>query len=162
MPRERKTTSTTGHNGVSPSTVIALATVRGAKLLELVASGMTITEAAESLEIERAYAGKLYNNELRRVTDSNNELRGQLIAQDLETLRLLTRAHMGKALRGDTGSAKIILGVLDRRAKLLGLDAAIKVEISNERVDETVHEIVALLDTVHGDDLPLILDGESG
>jgi hypothetical protein len=161
-PRRRKTKATTGRNGVSPSTVTALETVNGAKMLERVASGMTVTEAAESLKLTRATGSRIYNNELRRVMDSNNELRGQLIAQDLETLRLLARAHMAQALRGDTSSAKIVLGVLDRRAKLLGLDAAIKVEISNDRVNEAVEQIIELLEQGSGGDLPDILEAETG
>jgi hypothetical protein len=160
-PRQRKTRSTTARNGVASSTVTALETVNGAKMLERVASGMTVTEAAESLQLSRQQGSKIYNAELRRVMDSNNELRAHLIAQDLETLRLLVRAHMARALRGDTGSAKIVLGVLDRRAKLLGLDAAIKVEISNDRVNEAVEEIVRLLDGSNSDDLPTILEAET-
>jgi len=161
-PRQRKVKSTTGRNGVPDSTVTALETVNGAKMLERVASGMTVTEAAETLELSRQQGSKIYNNELRRVMDANNGLRSYLIAQDLETLRLLARAHMAKALRGDTGSAKVVLGVLDRRAKLLGLDAAIKVEISNERVAEVIEEIVTLLDLTNGDELPTILEAETG
>ena len=161
-PRQRKTRSATGNNGIASSTVTTLETVNGAKLLERVASGMTVTEAAESLGLTRQTGSRVYNAELRRVMDTNNELRSQLIAQDLETLRLLARAHMPRALRGDTGSAKIVLGVLDRRAKLLGLDAAIKVEISNDRVNEAVDEIVALLDAANSDELPTILEAETG
>lgn len=161
MARERKTSSRTARNGVSPSTVTALETTNGAKILERVASGMTVTEAAESLSLNRQTGSRLYHAELRRVMDANNELRGQLIAQDLETLRLLVRAHMARALRGDAASAKIVIAALDRRSKLLGLDAAIKIEISNERVNEAVEEIVALLDAVHGDDLPMVLEAET-
>lgn len=144
------------------STVTALATTNGAKLLERVASGMTVTEAATTLGLTRQQGSKLYNAELRRVTETNNELRGLLIAQDLETLRLLTRAHMPAALRGDTQSAKVVLAALDRHAKLLGLDAAIKIEVSNDRVNEAVEGIVALLEASNSDELPTLLEAETG
>ena len=144
------------------STVTALATTNGAKLLERVASGMTVTEAATTLGLTRQRGSKLYNAELRRVTETNNELRGLLIAQDLETLRLLTRAHMPAALRGDTQSAKVVLAALDRHAKLLGLDAAIKIEVSNDRVNEAVEGIVALLEASRDDELPTLLEAETG
>lgn len=163
MPaRVRKTKSTTGRNGVSSSTVTALETVNGAKMLERVASGMTVTEAAESLGLTRQSGSKIWIAELQRVTEANNGLRQELLAQELETCRLLLRAHMGRALRGDTGSAKIVLAVLDRRSKYMGFDAAIKVEISNDRVNEAVEEIVALLDAASSDDLPTILEAETG
>lgn len=139
----------------------ALETTNGAKLLERVASGMTVTEAATTLGLSRQQGSKLYNAELRRVMDTNNELRGLLIAQDLETLRLLTRAHMPHALRGDTQSAKVVLAALDRHAKLLGLDAAIKVEVSNDRINEAVDGIVALLEATNGDELPDLLEAET-
>jgi hypothetical protein len=163
MPsRPRKTRSTTARNGVPNSTVTALETVNGAKMLERVASGMTVTEAAESLGLSRQQGSKIWIAELQRVTEANNGLRQELLSQELETCRLLLRAHMGRALRGDTGSAKIVLGVLDRRSKYMGFDAAIKVEISNERVNEAVEEIVALLDSASSDDLPSILEAETG
>jgi hypothetical protein len=160
--RQRKTRSTTGTNGVSSSTVSALATVNGAKMLERVASGMTIVEAAESLSLTRQTGSRIYRAELRRVMDANSGLRQEVLAQELETCRLLIRAHMGRALRGDYQSSRIVLGALDRRAKYLGLDAAIKVEISNERVTSAVDEIVQLLEATNGDDLPTILEAENG
>jgi DNA-binding transcriptional LysR family regulator len=160
-PRERKTKSDTGRNGVAQSTVTALETTNGAKLLERVASGMTVTEAATTLGLSRQQGSKLFNNELRRVTDTNNELRQEILAQELETLRLLHRAFMAGALRGDYQSAKIVLGVLDRRAKYLGLDAAIKIEVSNDRINEAVDGIVALLEAANGDELPTLLEAET-
>lgn len=159
-PRQRKTSSSTGRNGIPSSTVTALETVNGAKMLERVASGMTVTEAAESLGLSRQQGSKIYHAELARVMEANNSLRGQLVAQDLETLRLIGRAFMGRALRGDAPSAKIVLGVLDRRAKLLGLDAAIKVQVSNDEVNKVVEEIVELLDTANSS-LPLLLEAET-
>lgn len=161
-PRQRKTRSTTGHNGVAPSTVVALETTNGAKLLERVASGMTVTEAAESLGLTRQTGSRMYQAELRRVSEANSALRQDLLSQELETCRLLIRAHMPRALRGDTGSAKVVLAALDRRSKYMGFDAAIKVEISNDRVNAAVEEIVALLDAANSDELPTILEAETG
>jgi hypothetical protein len=161
-PRKRKIKSTTGRNGVAPSTVTALETVNGAKILERVASGMTVTEAAESLNITRQQGSKIWIAELRRVMEANNELRQEVLAQELETCRLLLRAHMARALRGDYQSSRIVLGVLDRRSKYLGLDAAIKIEMSNDRVNEAVDGIVALLDAVNSDELPTVLEAETG
>jgi hypothetical protein len=161
MP-SRKTRSTTGRNGVASSTVTALETVNGAKMLERVASGMTVTEAATSLGLSRQQGSKIWIAELRRVTEANNGLRQELLAQELETCRLLIRAHIPRALRGDTGSAKVVIAVLDRRSKYMGFDAEIKVAISNDRISEAVEEIVALLDSINGDDLPTILEAETG
>lgn len=161
MPRERKTRATTGHNGVSDSTVAALETVTGAKMLKRVASGMTITEAAESLDLTRQTGSRIYHAELRRASEAISGLRQDLLVQELETCRLLLRTFMAKALRGDYHSAQIVLATLDRRAKYLALDAAVKIEVSNERINETVEGIVALLDAANGE-LPTILEAETG
>ncbi len=149
------------NNGTSPATRRARSTVNGAKMLERVASGMNVTEAAKSLGISRKHGSDLYQRQLQVSMEQNADLRQHLIAQDLETLRLLARAHMGLALRGDPQSAKIILSILDRRAKLLGLDAAVKVEISQGRINDTVDEIVTLLDDATDDELATVLQIES-
>lgn len=156
---QRKIASTTGHNGIPASTVTALGTVRGARLLEKVASGLTITEAARELNLSRQQASRIFNAELRRVAEGNPGLRQQMLTQALETLRLLHRAFMPSALNGAPDAAKIVLAVLDRQAKYLGLDAAIKIEISNDRVTTAVDEIVELLDA--DVEPPMVLEAET-
>lgn len=143
---EETRTRQVGNNGKSKTTVRATRVMKAADLLERVASGSTIVDAAKAIGVSRKTGQELYHEALAEITRANTELRQHLIARDLETLRLLLNTHMPIALRGDTASAKIVLGILDRHAKLLGLDAAIKVEVSNARVDEVVGQIVELLE----------------
>jgi hypothetical protein len=138
--------------------VVALDATMGAKLVELCASGLTITKAAETLKISRKHASELFNRELAEILQETNEQRQLLLARELETLRLLKRAWMGKALSGNYAAARIVLQVGDRVADLLGLNAAIQVEISNKRIDETVTGVLELLDSAA--DRPMILDAE--
>jgi hypothetical protein len=140
------------------ATVVALDVTLGAKVVELVASGLTVTKAAETLKITRKHASDLFNRELADILAETNEQRQLLLARELETLRLLKRAWMGKALSGDYQAARIILQVGDRVHSLLGLNAAIQVEISNKRIDETVAGVLALLDSTN--DVPMILNSE--
>jgi len=161
MDRVVAMTRQVANNGKSPATARARASVNGQKMLERVAAGMTITEAAKSVGVSRRHGQDLYQRQLQLAMEQNNDLRQHLIAQDLETLRLLARAHMGLALSGDTQSAKVVLACLDRRAKLLGLDAAVKVEISQGKINDTVDEIVGLLDDASDDELATVLMIES-
>lgn len=53
-----------------------------------------------------------------------------ILGRELQILDMLTRKNLGPACRGDTGAAKIVLDAHVRRSKLLGLDAAVKAELT--------------------------------
>jgi hypothetical protein len=161
-----------GDNGKSKASGRARDVVKGAQILELVASGITVSAAAGIVGCSRHHASQLYQRELAAHMERNSDLRRGLIAQDLETLRLLVQAHMppaiGKmiAVDGDgyevdedgshvdlrqvviqppsAQSAKIVLAALDRRARLLGLDSAIRVEVSAANVNTALAEVLEL------------------
>jgi hypothetical protein len=177
-----------GDNGRSKASSRVRDVTKGARILALVASGQTVTAAVDAVGGSRRHGSQLYIRELQRVLESSNDLRREMIAQDLESLRLLMAAHMPLALGqtlafDDSGeviedlkgrdivdlrhvvavppsyqSAKIVMSVLDRRAKLLGLDSAVKVEISQGRVNDTVDEIAALIDDATDDGLAAVLE----
>jgi hypothetical protein len=174
-----------GDNGRGKATIKARDATKGAQILQHVAAGHTVAEAARLVKVSAKHASDLYRGELRSVMESNNGLRQDLIARDLETLRQLLRAHMGPAIgqvvvldedqiiqtpdgeeqvtdliyrvAPDPASAKIVLAVLDRHAKLMGLDAAVKVEISQARINDTVDTIVSMMDGDGGDELAEVL-----
>jgi hypothetical protein len=174
-----------GRNGKSKRSGEAEAATKGAKILEIVAGGATIKEAAAIVGVSPHWAGQLYIRELQAVTDKSGQLRRFMLAQDLETLRQLIKAHMplavGEALALDKDgyvqpdathvntttlitrtpdyqSAKIVLSALDRRAKLLGLDAAIRVEVSSTRVNEAVDDIEKMIDDADDASLADVLE----
>ncbi len=143
--------------------VTALRSIHAAQVVELVASGMTITKAAETLKITRNMASKLLHDTLAETLAERQADREQLLAQQLETYRLLKRAWMPAALspRNEKAvqAARIVLDVLDKENALLGLNAAIKLEISNARINETLADVVELMET-SDDDVPMILQAE--
>lgn len=164
-----------GNNGKPEKAVEAEEAIAGSRILTLVAKGLTIKAAASAAGVSEKHGRTLYERELASVTEANNGLRQQLVSQDLESLRLLIEAHMPAALGSwvqeqvpadsedgghmriyarppDDRSAKIVLAALDRRSKLLGLDAAIKVEVSNAKVSEVVDGVVELVDGSLWDD----------
>lgn len=131
---------------------------RAALLVTKVASGLTITEAADELDMQRTAATELYNAELARMIDESGA-RETLVMSTLETLRLLKKAHMPRALAGDVNSSRLILNVTAQEADLLGLKQAIQVQVSNQRIDTTVTDVVALLEQSEAN-LPRLLESE--
>lgn len=172
------------HNGEPQASAEAKHTIRGAAMLQAVASGMTITDAAKAVGVSRRAGSELYHAQLAYEMERNTGLRQHMIAQDLETLRLLLAAHMPLALGtaavidadnvihtddGDVAgtaaflrepssrSAKIVLSVLDRRSKLMGLDAAVRVEVSNARINDVLDTIVERLGEASDTELAEVL-----
>lgn len=145
------------------SKVTVLRATNAAKVVELAASGMSLTKISASLGITRATATKLLNDTLSEQLAERGADRQMLLAQQLETYRLLKRAWMSTALsprdEKSVQAARIILEVLDKENALLGLNAAIKLEISNARINDTLADVVQLMES-SGDDLPMILDAE--
>lgn len=131
---------------------------RAALLVTYVASGDTITEAAAKLKMQRTAANELYNLELARMIDESGA-RESLLTTTLETLRLLKQAHMPLAIKGDEKSSRIILGIVSQEADLLGLKAAIQVQVSNQRIDSTVKDVVGLIESSEAN-LPKLLEAD--
>jgi hypothetical protein len=176
-----------GNNGKSRASANARDVTKGAEIVRRVAAGETVTAASRAVGVSQHHGSQLYLRELQRVTDDNADVRRFMLAQDLETLRQLIAAHMGPAVGQalfvtDSGeviedpkgrqrldlrevmtqppsyqSAKIVLSALDRRAKLLGLDAAIRVEVSNAKVANAVEDIEHMIDEADDTDLAEVL-----
>lgn len=116
------------------------------QLLQLVVAGQPITKAAEQLGLTYATAFRWYQAALRKVYEDNTELRERTLGKELKTLDLLQRALWPAALRGHVRSVEVMLSILDRRAKYLGLDAAIKVQFESARVDDALTKIGQIID----------------
>lgn len=56
---------------------------------------------------------------------------------ELDRLDRLQRGVWAQAVNGDVGAINSVLRIMDRRARLLGLDAPIKQEITVEQIDPT-------------------------
>jgi predicted DNA-binding protein (UPF0251 family) len=118
---------------------------REAKALRLRAEGATYDEIGRQLGVSRPMAARVVHRALDRVV---REPANHLIALECTRLDLLTKAHMPKALAGSARAAEIVLRVMERRARLLGLDAPVRSEVhvmSAEEQDALDREIEALL-----------------
>jgi hypothetical protein len=122
---------------------------RDAKALELRKDGLTYTQIAERLGISRSTAHKHVTRGLHRTRQEPADELRRLEAERLnqlwaEAMAVLRRRHVmvqsGKIVKGDDGqpitddgpvlqATATLLRVMERRARLLGLDAPAKHEV---------------------------------
>lgn len=160
MPPRKRNLHAVGSQKTAPRATVAQLIEQGDKIFRLVAQGYTITEAGKEFEppLSQQKASKLYNDALARQLEADTGLRQAMLERELETLRQLKKSWMGPALSGDDKAANIILKVIDRVANLAGLNQSLKIQISNQRVDATVAELVELLESSEEDQLPRLLE----
>lgn len=121
---------------------------RRAQVMRLRLAGLPFDQIGAQLDppvsMQRAY--QLYRDALARVVREPTE---DVLTADLERLDLLWRAMLTRAAAGSARHAEIALRVLERRARMLGLDAPTKTEakvtFTAEEVDQLDREIEQLL-----------------
>jgi hypothetical protein len=134
----------------TPSTVKVRDAADVERLLDLVASGHSVAAASRAMgkdspaDIRRMQ--RLFHEAMQEAFNENVGLREEVLAKELHTLDLLQRKIMPEALRGDTKAGKLVLEILDRRSKYLGLDQPAKVQVEITRVDDAVREITGIID----------------
>lgn len=145
-PRKSNLRAVNPRQASAPRATIAETRVKATQLFRMVARGYTVTDAGKELGMTEPQASKLYNEELSRTMEGDLALRQNQLANELETLRQLKLVFMEKALDGNEKAARVILGVVDRIANLCGLNAELKIQISNQRIDETVSQVLSLIE----------------
>lgn len=159
MPPKTRNLHSVPDRKSAPRATAAQLLEQGDEIFRLVARGYTVTEAGKSFDppLTQQKSSRLYNEALARVVESDTSLRQAMLERELETLRLLKKRFMGPALNGDDKAANIILKVVDRVANLAGLNQSLKIQISNQRVDATVADLVEMLEGNAEDQLPRLL-----
>jgi hypothetical protein len=122
------------------------------QVIELRRAGITWSKIAEQTGYASAAgAFKAYQRVADRFIRPNIE---ELRDMELDRLDRLQAAVWGKALNGDVRSLDAVLRIIDKRAKLLGLDAPKEVNLKAEvatydrdSIDSEVARLVALLDS---------------
>lgn len=98
-----------------------------------------------------AGAYKAYQRALRRTLQQPTDEMRDL---ELDRLDRLQRSYWKRAIDGETRAADFILRVIDRRAKILGLDAPQRIQAQvvtydgSSDIDSDIERIVRLLDQV--------------
>ena len=115
-------------NQTSPSTIDAK--VRAARALELRMEGMKFDDIAEEL----GYAGRqgAYDAVSRELKALTREPAEEVLRLDLERLDKMWGIHYLNAQAGDAVALSSCMRIMERRARLLGLDSPAKTEITGK------------------------------
>lgn len=117
---------------------------RRKKALDLRLAGATFREIAGALGVS---LGTAHTDVATALADIPKEEANELRKLEAARLDALNQAHWENALNGDTNSAKIVLSVIDRRIKLLGLDMPQRVEIAGNQdldLDTVVDNLIGI------------------
>lgn len=127
---------------------------RRKKALALRLAGATLNEIAE---VNGCAVSTVHADIQRCLSDIPRQEADELRAQEVTRLDRLQRACWDPALAGDLAAIDRALRIIDRRAKMLGLDAPQQVEVTGVDVDldATVARIMAVAEAVakHGDEV---------
>ena len=122
---------------------IAETTAKQTKAMELLIRGATYEEIAEQAGYsDRSNAHSSIKNALQKRARERDELADVALTLMLERIDRLLHVHYLKAIDGDHKSTELVLKMLDRQAKLLGLDAGVTVTVQGESLLD--RELVAL------------------
>jgi hypothetical protein len=116
-------------------------------VLEMTLAGCSTRQVAAELGVSHATVA----TDLHAALDSYAALQAEETAKlrALETARLdeLLAGVYPKALAGNVRAFEAVLSIMNRRAKMLGLDLPVKVDISGE-IDFHVEQILTVLERV--------------
>ena len=100
---------------------------RAVKALDMRLGGASYRQIGKALHVDHTTAMRCVQRMLREyATEPSTQVR------DMEVARLdrLMAGHWEKAIHGDVNSTRTVLTIMDRRAKLLGLDAPQRLDVT--------------------------------
>ena len=111
--------------------------------LQLHIEGNTFEAIGQKLGVTRQRAHQLVSKQLAETAAERKSLAGSALDTDLERLDFVLRSLAPRIERGDDKAAQAYIRALDRRAKLLGLDAPSRSEVSGPGGAPIAHEIAS-------------------
>lgn len=117
---------------------------REAKAVALKAAGATYAEVGRVLGTDRSNAAKIVRRALEREHSEAVALMRQVEGERLDRLQ---RGLWLQATQGDVQAAMGVLRVMERRARLFGLDAPARVQVTTEldaEIDSLVQQLADL------------------
>ena len=108
------------------------------KMLDLHRLGCTIEEIAEHIDVLPATVNKNLTKYFTRALDHQRTM--VALNTEIDRFDQLHEAFMPSALEKNHDSAKIVLAVHDRRAKVMGLNAPDKLNVKVDKYDEMSDE----------------------
>ena len=133
-----------------PSRITPSVIEREAEVLKLRRGGLTFDLIAKELGFKHASgAHKAYVNACKRIIVADvQEIRNV----EVERLDIAQSAIWARVLRGEIPAIQALIRIMERRARLLGLDAPTKAQVEltvydTGTIDAEVQRLVALLDS---------------
>jgi len=123
--------------------MVVEAALRRAEILKDRASGMTQAQLAVKHGISRRRVRALLEKEYARLGEIRADLAVEQTRVILDRLEELYASHVDEALEGDHKSTEVVLKILERQCRLLGLDAPVRVNSQLITTDMSLQEIRA-------------------
>lgn len=111
-----------------------IAAQRRKDAVELRKAGATFQQIGDQLGITRMAACKTVNVALSKINDEIMAQADTMRLLELERLEKLWQVMYKQAVQGNQGAVDRCLKISERRAKLLGMDAPIKQEITQHTI----------------------------
>lgn len=133
-----------------PSRITPSVIEREAEVLKLRRGGLTFDLIAKELGFKHASgAHKAYVNACKRIIVSDVE---EIRNVEAERLDIAQSAIWSRVLRGEIPAIQTLVRIMERRARLFGLDAPTKAQVDittydTSTIDAEVQRLVALLDS---------------
>lgn len=116
------------------------------RIVNLFIAGARPDEIARTMNLSVETVYRERRAALEVIAPLRDKAADELREVELQRLDRLQRAHWTQALEGNVGSSKIVLACIDRRAKMLGLDAPVKVDARvRSELDAQIEALVAEL-----------------
>ncbi len=120
---------------------------REVEALNLRKSGATYDQIGKTLGITTQGAYKAIIRSLQRLNEKNTEGTEELRRLEVERLDRMLAAIWGQVLNGNQGAIDRALRIGERRAKLLGLDAPTKTDLTTD--GKPITDVIRVI--THGD-----------
>lgn len=117
------------------------------RIYALFLAGARPDEIARTMNLSVETIYRTRRAALERTMPQRDAVMLELREVELQRIDRLQRAHWQKAIEGSIGSSKIVLACIDRRAKMLGLDAPVKVDATvRSELDAQIEQLVQELE----------------
>jgi hypothetical protein len=123
---------------------IATLTAKQSKALELALAGASYDQIAKACGYQhRSSAMRIVRAAIQKWAPIDYADAAAVRDTELARLDRMQAAHWTKALKGDYRSTEMILRIMRRRAQLLGLDAALKIDATiSDELDGKIDELI--------------------
>lgn len=124
---------------------------RERQALEYRRNGLSYEAIGKKLTVTRQAAHAMVSRVLKRLAAETDGKAAELRALSAERLDLATEKVIEKLQRGDTNAAYALVRIEERRAKLLGLDAPEKKEVTGPDGGPIPVSMTGAIEKVYGD-----------